>query len=393
MNNSAWQCCPVCSSAGIDFFFQMEDVPVFCNVLYRTAEEAQKAARGTIRLGICRRCTHIFNYAFEPDRVAYTPAYDNSLHYSPHFQQFAEGLAAELIERYDIRNKTVLDIGCGKGDFLRLMVKRGDNRGIGFDASYEADTSEGGERITIIRDFYSTAHTHPPVDLYTCRHVLEHLPNPSHLLRDVHISMQSTPGAILYVEVPNALWTLERGGIWDVIYEHCSYFTDTSLQQLLKQCGFAVLRMDESFGGQYIAAECALQNAPMQPQAEACGNVTRLADLAHAFSDEYLRKVREWKTTLDHSRQEQKHLVVWGAGSKGVTFLNIVDTMQCIEHIVDVNPRKQGRYTPCTSRLVLAPDQLRHIKPDGIVVMNPVYADEIRSTLDGLGLTPEILFA
>jgi hypothetical protein len=70
-----------------------------------------------------------------------------------------------------------------------------------------------------------------------------------------------------------------------------------------------------------------------------------------------------------------------------------VNDKQSIEYVVDVNPRKQGLYTPCTAHRVIAPEQLRHIKPDVVIVMNPVYADEIRLTLDGLGLAPEIFCA
>lgn len=393
MNECLNNRCPVCSSAGIEFFFRLDDVPIFCNVLYRTPEEAERAARGTITLGLCLQCTHIFNGTFESDRVTYTPAYENSLHYSPHFRRFAERLAAELVERYEVRNTTVVDIGCGRGDFLKLMVELGNNTGIGFDASYDPDTSLPDERITIVREFFSAASPHPPGDLYTCRHVLEHLPHPTHLLREVHAAMQRTPRAILYVEVPNALWMLERGGIWDVIYEHCSYFTHASLQRLLEQCGFQVLRLEESFNGQYIAAECTLKNAARHAQSKHHPDPARCTALAHSFSDKHLRKVKEWTMKLEALREEGKRIVVWGTGSKGVTFVNMVNGTHSVGHVVDVNPRKHGMYTPGTAHRVIAPEQLRASKPDVVIVMNPVYADEIRSALDGLGLTPQIFFA
>jgi SAM-dependent methyltransferase len=393
MTGTVSQYCPVCSFPGMDFFFEMEDVPVFCNVLYASAEAARAAERGTITLGMCRQCTHVFNFTFEPSRVAYTPAYENSLHFSPHFHRYAEGLARELIERYGIRNKTVLDIGCGKGDFLKLMVALGNNRGIGFDASYRADDAVHDERLTFIQDFYSTAYVHHHADLYTCRHVLEHLPNPSRLLQDVHASLQNNPAGILYIEVPNALWTLEQGGIWDVIYEHCSYFTPSSLRRLMEECGFDVLRMYDSFGGQYLAAECTLRHATSQPLGQPQADIHHLASLAQAFSERHLSNVKAWKDTLIRLREEGKRIVVWGSGSKGVTFLNLVSGKEHIECVVDVNPRKHNLYTPCTAHHVVAPEDLGHIQPDVVIVMNPVYADEIRSTLAGLGLEPQILFA
>ena len=91
--------CPICSeSAGpdaplLDVFFEIEQVPVFCNVLHASPEQAHCAARGDIRLGSCSACGMIHNVAFDPALVEYAEGYENSLHCSSRFQSFAEELA------------------------------------------------------------------------------------------------------------------------------------------------------------------------------------------------------------------------------------------------------------------------------------------------------------
>ncbi len=48
--------------------------------------------------------------------------------FSPMFQSFHSKLAKDLIERYDLRNKSVLEIGCGKGEFISMLCAMGRNR-------------------------------------------------------------------------------------------------------------------------------------------------------------------------------------------------------------------------------------------------------------------------
>jgi hypothetical protein len=57
-----------------------------------------------------------------------------------------------------------------------------------------------------------------------------------------------------------------------------------------------------------------------------------------------------------------------------------------VEHVVDINPHKHGTYLPVTAQEVVAPDALRELRPDLVVVMNPFYEQEIRGQLASLGL-------
>ena len=84
-------------------------------------------------------------------------------------------------------------------------------------------------------------------------------------------------------------------------------------------------------------------------------------------------------------------MALWGAGSKGVTFLNIADPARAIETVVDINPRKQGLHVAITGQRVVAPDALSGIKPDVVFVMNALYAGEIAATLDSIGVAAELV--
>ena len=165
--------CPVCSSGDVNVFFEIYAEPVHCNVLCQTRQSALSTRRGDIRLGFCECCGHIYNVAFDPGVMGYTEEYENSLHFSPSFQDYARQLAAKLVEKHGLFGKDVIEIGCGKGDFLMLLSELGVRSGVGFDSSYVKERQEKSDRkITFIQDFYSERYSEYAGDMILSRHVL-----------------------------------------------------------------------------------------------------------------------------------------------------------------------------------------------------------------------------
>jgi SAM-dependent methyltransferase len=381
--------CPVCQSADLAVFFELPEVPVLCNVLWPERRQALDAPMGEIRLGFCDACGMIYNTAFDPLALDYDQAYENSLHFSPRFQAYAEELASRLVERHGLRGRTVVEIGCGKGDFLRLLAAAG-NECVGFDTSFEGALEEpvGEGSIRVVRDLYGEKHAGLGGDLICCRHVLEHIPEPAGFLDQVRRAASAKAGAAIFFEVPNALWTLRDLGVWDVIYEHCSYYTAASIERAFQRAGFAPEAAYEAFGGQYLCLDAALADGPSRASTDA--RVGELAALVDRFAGHFREKVDHWSGRLAEIASRGGRVAIWGAGSKGVTFLNTVEGGRDVICAVDINARKQGRYVPGTGQEVVGPDRLARKGVDVVLVMNPLYADEIRRTLDGIGVSAAI---
>lgn len=385
--------CRVCGGGGLEVFFELPQVPTHCNVLWPTREEALQAPRGDIRLAFCPACGHVYNVAFNPALMSYSQAYENSLHFSPRFQRYAEGLAARLVERYDLRGKDIVEIGSGKGDFLRMLCEQGGNRGVGFDPSHDPDLLQDAppEGLRFVQDFYSARYADYQADLICSRHVLEHIEQPRAFIQDVRHAVGDRPHTTVYFEVPNVLYTLRDMGIWDVIYEHCSYFSASSLGRLFTACGFDVLCLEEAYGGQFLGIEAVPAQAEAGTQQAPGNDLREMARDVAAFAENYRGKVSLWRRRLSQIGGAGRRAVIWGAGSKGVTFLNTLRAGDTVTHVVDINPRKQGRYVAGTGQRIVPPEFLRSERPDVVLVMNPLYLDEIRQTLATLGLTPEVL--
>ncbi len=385
--------CPVCNSGSTESLITITGVPVHCNVLWDTAGKALSAPRGDLNLGFCPVCGHVYNMSFDPSIMEYTQSYENSLHFSPRFQAYATALADRLIATYGIQGRHVIDIGCGKGDFLAMLCLQGDNTGVGFDPSYVPENMEAraAARMEIVQDFYSPRYTHYSADLLTCRHVLEHIQKPRDFVRNVRNAVGNRPQSVVFFEVPNVMYTLKDLGIWDLIYEHCSYFSRWSLARVFTEEGFNVLGQEELYEGQFLGIDLKISSGPRATGSS--DGPGAMIDDVKAFVRNYRSKVAEWRDVFSDLQRRGKRAAVWGGGSKGTMFLNTLKPGEAVACMVDINPRKQGMFVAGAGYPVVSPERLRGMEIDSVIVMNPIYRDEIGVQLKDLGIKAKILVA
>jgi hypothetical protein len=370
----------------------MLNVPIYCNLLWSEPTAAQDCPKGDIELGFCPSCGFVTNVAFDPAKLGYSQDYENSLHYSPHFQKYAHSLASSLVERHDLHNKDIVEIGCGKGDFLVSLCEMGRNRGVGFDPSYvpreEHQPFEG--QVQFVQDFYSESYKNYQADLICCRHTLEHVADPAELLVPLRAAIGDRRDTAIFFEVPNGLYTFRHMAVWDIIYEHCCYFVPTALERAFTSHGFQVVEQWETFDGQFLCLESRLATDNQTLTQQNSDRVNALGADIETFKTKFHDLVEQWEDRLSKLTAAGQRAVVWGAGSKGVTFLNLLAQQDGIEYVVDLNPRKQGMYVAGTGQKIVPPEFLQDYRPDVVIVVNPIYAGEIRQLLADLGLTPEI---
>lgn len=389
--------CPACGHPGLKSFHQQHGVPVHSTVVLDSREEALRYPAGDMELGWCRSCGFISNMRFDDQLLNYAGRREESQGFSPRFQTFATELARRWIDRYDLAGKTVLEIGCGKGHFLEVMIAEGVGRGIGIDPGCDPGRVSGpaASRIEWIQDYFSPTHAASDVDAIVCRHTLEHIHDVSGFLDTVRLSVGDRRDIAILFEVPDALCVLRAGAFWDIYYEHCGYFTSGSLARALRAAGFDILDLDLVYSGQYLVIEARLRPegvlaaAPL-PQEEPPAVVeAAIAEFESAFHE----GIDSWKGRLRQARAEGKRGVIWGGGSKAMGYLTALGPDAGIEVVVDINPHLQGRYMPGTGHRVVAPEFLQQYRPDLVIVMNSVYLEEIRGMLQHLGLAPDLLTA
>lgn len=382
--------CTICKNNEAIPFFRVEDVPVSCNHLCSEREEATSQPRAVISLAFCAGCGHVFNFEFDADRLNYTNGYENSLAGSHRFREYDQSLIAALLERYQLSGRLIMEVGCGRGEFLRALCEQGGNSGVGFDPSYRSEAHVAVEPFSMViyPEVYGSQNRQLDAEFICSRHTLEHVWNPREFLSDVR---DATPqrGVPVFFEVPNGLYVLRDKGIWDIIYEHCSYFTPGSLARVFWEAGYEEVEVEETFARQFLTVH-AKTGTWRKPAG--CGVAAELTRLVQSFAEIHRAKLKHWTSRLLTLERRHRKTVVWGAGAKAATFLNLLRP-QTIEYVVDVNSRKHGRYVAGTGQQIVPAAFLCAYEPDDIICMNPNYVEEIACQIRSLGLHASLLCA
>jgi hypothetical protein len=381
--------CPVCGGAAGAPFYRVDGAPTNSCLIRDTAAAARACARGTIELVGCAGCGFVFNRAFRPELTEYSERYISSQASSGTFNAFQTRLAQRIGAHFGLRAGEVVEVGCGEGDFLPVLVAvLGLERGVGVDpAAPASDPPDAPIRFVRSRLTPELAAT-LTADLVVCKMTLEHVPELDAFTAALARLAASRPHTGLFVSVPASERIFADHAFWDVYYEHCNYFTRRSLRTLLERHGFTDVRAETLFGGQYLAAFARRGDAAPAPTP---GTSVADRDDFSRFADVARERVATWAALVERHRARGERVVLWGSGSKAVAFLTALPDADAVDCVVDINPARQGQFVAGTGHPIIAPADLTARRPGLVVVMNPNYDAEIRRALDELGVRPRII--
>ena len=213
------------------------------------------------RIVLCRDCGlwYVNPQPTVEELEQFYAEYDEGIQWRQNEEQF-NGRMRDAVMSLKCRG-TVLDVGCGSGNFLLCMHKAG-YAVFGIEPSRTGSeytkASHGVEVFNGMVEEYLSLPNHRSFDVITILNVLEHLTDPAKTLSQ--ISQLMNPGAILAIVVPNAqfhalLGTVRRRlGVSDPYWLNCpgsfacgfklphhlSSFKPDTISALAKRCGFVV---------------------------------------------------------------------------------------------------------------------------------------------------------
>lgn len=385
--------CPICGSDDTRIFLELARMPAQDGVVHATRQAALDAPAGDIKLAICRQCHYIGNLAYDAEKIQFTE-YNYAQHHSQQYRDHVDEVVSTLINGHSVRNKTVIDVGCGEGYFLNAVCNAGENRGVGIDPSLNV-TNEApidNDRLELIRDFYSDKYSHYKGDLVSCRHVIDELAAPREFLQLIINALAPGEDSIIYLELPNAVRTFEQNLVWNIGYAKRSWFTATSLGAMLRICGLSVVKTETLFRDEYLGivgrrAPDSDVDSPF-PKESADEMIALLDGFAKHFSGE----VETWKARIAELKKRKEQMVIWGAGMRGINFLHQFGDERVFPKIVDINTNRQGSYLPGSGYFIDKPEILKSFQPERVLLSNPTYEREIRAQIEEMGVVCELEF-
>jgi len=379
--------CPSCTATGASVFFRVTSTPVTCTSIFDTPQQARAVASGPVDLAVCSRCGLIFNASFDAGRAEIGARYESSQAASMHFTEFARGLADTWITRHSLAGGSVLEIGCGQCDFLRLLLQRGVARGLGLDPLAPTDPQPPLAGLQVQQRQFDASTLDLAADAVVCRHTLEHV-------QDVHVFLRTlAPWAardrkrVVLFELPATERLLSERAFWDVYYEHCNYFSADSLAYAFEASGLQVLRCEPAYGDQYLLLEA---RAADLTDARTLPDVSDLQAHCIEFGRDVAAAVARCDARLAAMAAGAGPVVLWQGAAKTVGFLAALQCGALVHSAVDLNPQRHGRFLPGSGLPVVSPHALLQIRPSQVVLMNPVYRSEVQALLRQLGVTASL---
>ncbi|MCB1876471.1 MAG: methyltransferase domain-containing protein [Chromatiales bacterium] len=329
--------------------YEALEFPVFQNKVYDSQEGAVHCPKADIRLVEDLQSGLVYNALFEPELMAYDAQYQNEQGESATFCKHLNDVA-DIIRR-TLGTRALIEVGCGKGGFLEMLLKQGFDI-TGFDPAYEGDNPR-------IQQHYFREELDIHAHGIVLRHVLEHVQDPITFLQS--LSRANSEKGLIYIEVPCLDWINRNNAWFDIFYEHVNYFRLTDFSRIFGR----IVASGHLFGGQYlyVVADLASIRLPVIQEHERINFAVRF----------------EAKQICQDSHTP---VAVWGASSKGVIFALMRSRIGLpIDLAVDINPAKQNKFMPVTGVPILSPGAAlpRLHKGATIFVVNSNYFDEIRT--------------
>lgn len=196
---------------------------------------------GLVQIGNIVEISDIKNYDYYKNKITLT---QKEL-YNPITTKRYINLLSKL--EYYRKNNTLLDIGCGEGQFLSVAKeKKWQIEGIEIAPHAVAICKKFDDIDNIYcGNFLGLDLKHDYYDVITMFEVLEHLTQPKDFLLKSHSILRK--GGVLYLTTPNfnCINRLLLQKKWRCIHkEHLFYFTHNLLKRIIKEANFKILEFE-----------------------------------------------------------------------------------------------------------------------------------------------------
>lgn len=283
--------------------------------------------------------------------------------FSEEMKAFRREQFAAFVRKHALHGKKLIEIGCGRGEYLSLFREAGvEAYGLEYAEESVGHCTGQGLRVTCgFVDRPDHALEHAPFDAFAVLNFLEHWPDPNASLSG--IARNLSDGAVGLVEVPSFDMILKKNLFTEFISDHIFYFTRETLETLLRLNGFEVLECSEVWYG-YILSAVVRKRKPCD--------------------------VSEFDNTRQHLKAElgefirqhaERGVAIWGAGHQALAAIALLELAGKVEYVVDSAPFKQNRYTPASHIPIVAPEHLDAHPVGAIIVMAASYSDEVASII------------
>ena len=269
-----------------------------------------------------------------------------------------------LIETYNLQGKKILEIGAGKGGYLKTLKEMDEYK----IQEYGIENNSDYVRIANEKEGVKVFHGNPedgdlnipgaPFDAFVSFSYPARLINPNGMIELVERNLSED--GIGYVMVPSLEHLLKQDGFFDVARDLIAYYSIETLKFLFQKNNFEIMECGEKLQ-YYIYVVVKKRKA---------------INLKSYWSNADLL-IKEMKNVTNRHIAVGKKIAVWCAGHFAFTVLSTSGIGKEISYIIDNADFKKGHFAPGSKVLIVGPEHFKDEPVDTIMILGPIYVDEI----------------
>lgn len=269
-----------------------------------------------------------------------------------------------LIEKYNLKGKKIIEVGCGQGEFLQVLTEF-PVKAYGIEHKEELVVKAREKGLQVEKQFAedeSVVLENGPFDAFLSFNFLEHQPNPNGMMRCIYNNLAE--GGFGLVTVPSFEYILENDSFYELLRDHIANYSEETLRFLMEKNGFRVL-------------ECSMVNrdtlsiiVQKRPRVNTKG-----------LEDNFSLLKNQMKQFVEERVKQGKKVAIWGASHQGFTAASTTEIEKGISYIIDSAPFKQGKYSPASHLPIVSPEHFFKEPVDSIIIIAPGYTKEIADTI------------
>jgi len=353
------QKCIICGNTKFKHILRISNAPVCVSKLLNK-DDIKKDKKITLDLIMCTKCKLVQLQKNNFTESGFYDDYYMTVSYSPYMQTYQRWLAKDFIKTFNLKGKLALEVGCGDGLFASFLNKYG-LKTIGVEPSHKFYVL-AKKKIKVLNEYLNrdTSLKHHHYDAFVARQVFEHLSNPNKILENIKLYLK--PNGVGLIEVPSFTTAINKNRYYDIFRDHIAYYTEYTLQYLLTQNNFRLIKLFHAADNEYLTAYVQNNNY--------------FDSKLQSFEENYSKYKKVVKNLL--KTYNNKNVAVWGAGGKGISLLaNCNISPRNILFVIDSDSYKHNKYTPGSHIIIKSPQEVDFEALDLIIISAVMYQNEI----------------
>ncbi len=299
---------------------------------------------------------------------------------------YFQNYAYELINKFNIKKKFVIEIGSNDGIMLKHFTK--NNIVLGVDPATNVVLRALKNKVNTIPSFYNyeiskkIRNEYGKADLIIANNCIAHTNDLEDLLKGIKNNLCKNG---VFVAEFNYWGSMVEQNNYSLIYhEHYSFFSLKVWNTFLKKFGMKIFDacITQAQGGS-LRIYCSLTRKKKTKRLldlENYENIKKINSLETAKN--YSKKVKDLckrlKKVTYKIKKDKKKISCYGAAAKGMTILKCSDIdKKIIDYFIDDSPAKQGLFSAGDHVPIISRKSAEAKLPDYFIISAPNFSDAI----------------